>query len=393
MAETEQRNQVLILCNTKSDYFSKLLLNSIRHILPESSMLEVTRKAFPDGERYYRIEVDNQLALFGKDCIFVASLLDDDDYMEFYRIAYTLDQLGARSRIFVIPYLGCAWLNEDLQHGEVSYLKANAQLFSAITTSGFGNSFLFMDLHHVQFLHYLEGSTLHVELQSYAALSQAMEENGFFSSDFMFASADLGRVKTIDLWSKKYKTDVAFVRKEPDPVDGTTRTSVIGQVKNKNVIIYDDMIRSGRTILAATHALLEEGALSVRVVASHLCCSEKTIQQLIASPITHIICTNSHPTTQSPLINDRFTIVDVTPLFSYAVNQILRPNISPTLDEMQPFFEIERAMSAFSYRTPSPAAGTFYAPQASRVPATESVPFQVGLQQYTPTQQRTTGHD
>ncbi|KAH7828017.1 ribose-phosphate diphosphokinase [Monocercomonoides exilis] len=345
MTEEQIENDQILLCsNVRSKAFTQSLEGKLKQAFPETTQLKILRKEFPGGERYLRIMVNEQIALFGKDCIFVATLITDDDFMEFFRIAYTLASLGSRSRIFIIPYMSYSVMNENLAEGDVSHTKANAQLFSALSTYGLGNSFLFLDLHSQGFLHYLEGNSLHVELQSFNLLAEGIRQAGYIQDKVVFASADLGRPKIIDKFAKTFKASIAFVRKAAHTGNGEpTPMEVIGDVKGMNVVIYDDMIRSGKTILNAAEQLIKAGALSVKVVVSHLCSPDDVLLKIVHCPyISHLVCTNSHPSTNSPVVLENspsfFTIVDVSDLFVDAIYRIFRPQYIPALSQTPSFF-------------------------------------------------------
>ena len=101
---------------------------------------------------------------------------------------------------------------------------------------------------------------------------------------------------------------------------------VIGDVKGKHVIIYDDMTRSASSLIQAAEAYLERGASSVFAVLSHLALNSEAIADLLEkSPIRRIISTNSHPMSQSLKVktSQKFIIKDVSPLFADAISKTL----------------------------------------------------------------------
>ena len=113
---------------------------------------------------------------------------------------------------------------------------------------------------------------------------QAINNLSLPSGTFMFASADLGRPKwygssyylsksrffiRVEAFANAYGTDIAFVRKSRKFTE-TVVENVIGEVNGKHVIIYDDMTRSGGTLMHAADAYMTRGALSVTAVISHL---------------------------------------------------------------------------------------------------------------------------
>lgn len=80
----------------------------------------------------------------------------------------------------------------------------------------------------------------------------------------------------MEAFAKVYHTDIAFVRKTRD-FTKTEVQNVIGKVKGKHVIIYDDMTRSGGTLIKAADAYMERGALSVTAVISHLALNDEAV--------------------------------------------------------------------------------------------------------------------
>ncbi|KAH7815935.1 Ribose-phosphate diphosphokinase [Monocercomonoides exilis] len=295
----EEPQQVLLFWSKNSKYFADLLLEKLKNRDINATPIPIQRKITAEGESQLRFMAGNQTNLFGKDCIYVSSLCSDSDFMELFRVAASLSSFGTRSRIFVIPFLGYSTMERATQFGEVVTCKANIRLLSRLPAFGYGNAFLFLDLHVNGILHYFEGDILRAELYGQETLQKAIGELPFPEGSFMFASADLGRPKWVEAFAKAYKTDIAFVRKTRSFTD-TKVMDVIGNVKGKHVIIYDDMTRSGGTLMHAADAYMERGALSVSAVISHLALNDdNVVKKLKKSNIKWIIATNSHPFTQN----------------------------------------------------------------------------------------------
>jgi len=133
----------------------------------------------------------------------------------------------------------------------------------------------------------------------------------------LFASADLGRPKRVESFATIFKTEMAFISKSRI-FEKVEVTDVVGDVKGKNVIIYDDMTRSCSTLLKATDAYLSRGATSVYAVVSHLALNNESVITLLEkSKITKIICTNTHPISNHELVRNssKFMVMDITPVF------------------------------------------------------------------------------
>ncbi|GKT36356.1 Ribose-phosphate pyrophosphokinase like protein [Aduncisulcus paluster] len=136
----------------------------------------------------------------------------------------------------------------------------------------------------------------------------------------VFASADLGRPLWVSSFARKFGTDVILLEKRRTFED-TRVLNVIGNCSGRHVMIYDDMIRSGGTLLTAAKTYLENGALSVSAVVSHLAfADESCIKSVCGSPFLKLIIgTNSHPMSQHPKLKEyeaKVRVIDVSQRFA-----------------------------------------------------------------------------
>jgi len=307
-----------IYSTSDSAYFAKLIANQLG-IIPS----EIIRGQFGDGELYHRLALSDYHELAGKTAIFVASTDTDESFNELEKIGTTLAELGTSRRIFVIPYFGYSTMERAVKPGEAVTAKINARRLSQIPNSDVGNVFLMLDLHVSGILHYFEGDCLRYELYSEKILANALTELKL--KDFIFGTADLGKTKWTETFANKFSTDMVFIRKSRD-YKKTKVLDVIGDVKGKTIIIYDDMTRSGGTLTEAARAYLKRGAVKIYAVLSHLALNDKTIiTKLNSSPIAKIISINSHPMSQHPLVkrSKKFIIKDVSPEFVQVIIKIV----------------------------------------------------------------------
>jgi ribose-phosphate pyrophosphokinase len=168
-------------------------------------------------------------------------------------------------------------------------------------------------------VHYFEGECLRFELYAEPILTAAISELNL--SNFMFGSADLGRPLWVETFAKKFGTKLALVRKSRDSGEPEV-TGVVGKVNGRTVVIYDDMIRSAKTLVGAAEAYLAKGALDIYAVSSHLALTgEEAIALLEKSPIKKIISTNSHSMSQHRKVagSSKFVVKDVSGLFLDAI--------------------------------------------------------------------------
>ena len=312
----------LIFSTQNSRYFAKLIAEKLGF----SELSKIERKTFGGGEKYCRIGIKGRADLMGRDVVFVASTHTDDDFLELCRIGCALAGYGVRRAVYIIPFLGYSTMERAVKPGEVVTAKTITRSLSGIPSGDKRNVFLMMDLHISGLVHYFEGDCLRFELYAEDVLIEMMDKLSWCNDPrkIIFASADLGRPMWVRSFAEKFGTGIAMVNKKRN--GGRTEiTEVIGYVKGKNVIIYDDMVRSGGSLVNAANAYLKHGALSVNAVISHFAVNDRaTIVKLSRTFPGMMITTNSHP--MSKFVGsqfDRIFIADVSEVFAEAIKRII----------------------------------------------------------------------
>jgi ribose-phosphate pyrophosphokinase len=248
------------------------------------------RELFPDGERYLRI-LDN---VDYRDVILVGGTISDADTLEIYDLASALVKYGAQSLTIVIPYYGYSTMERAVKHGEIVMAKTRARLLSAIPPAKFGNRIVLADLHADGLPEYFEGevTTVHLHARDFVKRAAAHLSTG----DFVLGCTDAGRAKWVQSLAQDLAVSASFVLKRR--VDGGTTelVAVSAHVEGKDVIIYDDMIRTGGSLLTAARAYREAGARMMAAIATHGVLPGDSLEQLEHSGLfTRIICSDSHP--------------------------------------------------------------------------------------------------
>lgn len=310
--------QLIMLSTSPSRYFAKLIAEKI----PELMIIPVIRKTFSGGEKYFRIDLLDRMAFFSRDVVIVGSTHTDKAFSEVCRVGTAAAKYGAHRIIFCLPFFGYSTMDRAVLAGEIVTTKINARILSQLPQGDVRSCFLMLDLHTAGLVHYFEGECLRFELYAQSVLTEAVMELGL--SDFMFASADLGRPLWVETFAKKFDTSLAFIRKSRN-FETTKIEDVIGDVEGKNVIIYDDMLRSSRTAVHAADAYLAKGATAVYLVASHGAFNnDRAIELLERSKIQKIVITNSHPMSEHPRVvrSNKFVVKDVSHLFADAITKL-----------------------------------------------------------------------
>ncbi|WP_375580035.1 ribose-phosphate diphosphokinase [Marivirga tractuosa] len=284
-----------IIFNT-SDY--KYLAQKVLE-LGEFEKGELETNTFSDGERYQRIlsQVEN------RNVILIGGTVNDSATLELYDLASALVSYGANSLSLVVPYFGYSTMERAVATGEVVTAKTRARLLSSIPRSNKGNHIYLFDLHTEGLPHYFEGNLFPIHLYCKDLIIEACREFG--GDNFVLASTDAGRAKWVESLANDMHVNAAFVLKRRLQGDKTEVNAVNADVEGKNVIIYDDMIRSGGSIINAAKTYKNAGANKIFVITSHGLFVNNGLEKIKNSNIIEkVICTDTHPNTQ--LIKDDF---------------------------------------------------------------------------------------
>lgn len=249
---------------------------------------EIERRKFPDGEHYHRIVTD----VAGQHVVLVGGTIYDWDVMEIYDLACALVKYGCKRLTLVIPYYGYSTMERAVKVGEVVPAKTRARLISSIPSCPDGNRVMLLDLHSEGICHYFEGSIRPVHVYAKSVILRAVRRLGAH----VLACTDAGRAKWVESLANELNIPPAFVFKKR--IDGSTTkvTAVSAQVEKKHVVIYDDMIRTGGSLIEAAKAYKDAGAKEISVVTTHGVFCGDAPQRLFGSKLfSNIISTNSHP--------------------------------------------------------------------------------------------------
>src|SRR5689334_20750759 len=249
----------------------------------------IARRTFPDGEHYLRI--DSEVA--DRDVILVAGTIDDAATLEVYDLACGLVMYGAYRLRIVIPFFGYSTMERSTRPGEIVKAKTRARLLSSVPAASRGTQVFLLDLHVAAIAHYFEGGIRPIHVYGKSLVTAAARRLG--GADFVLACTDAGRAKWVESLANDLGVAVAFVYKRRHD-DETTVTGVSAQVSGKRVVIYDDMIRSGGSLIGAAHAYRDAGALAIDAVATHGLFPGDSLARLQASGLFgRIVVTDSHP--------------------------------------------------------------------------------------------------
>ena len=274
---------------------------------------DVERSTFPDGERYMRIATEVE----GREVILVGGTISECDTLELYDLASAIVKYGAARLSIVIPYFGYSTMERAVVRGEVVTAKTRARLLSSIPPAGGQNRVFLLDLHAEGIPHYFEGGVIPLHLYAKPLVLDLARRLG--GKDFVMACTDAGRAKWVESLANDLGTTASFVFKRR--LDGRTTevTAMSADVAGKRVLLYDDMIRTGGSLLGAARAYIAGGAASLAAITTHAVFPGDALERIESSKLfLKIACTDSHPRALA-LKSDFLVVESVAPIFARAL--------------------------------------------------------------------------
>ncbi|MCC6874078.1 MAG: ribose-phosphate pyrophosphokinase [Sandaracinaceae bacterium] len=271
---------------------------------------EVERYRFPDGEKYQRVLTP----VADRDVVIVGGTLDEDATCEIYDLASTIVAAGAYRLTRVVPYYGYSTMERSVRPGEVVTAKTRARLFSSIPPASYGNRVLLLDLHSEGIPHYFEGEITAFHVYAKELVKEAARR--LAGDGFVMACTDAGRAKWVESLANELGTEVAFVFKRRVSGSQTEVTASSARVAGRDVVIYDDMIRTGGSLIEAGRAYRAAGAARLWAITTHGLFPGNALDKLRASGLFEkIVCTDSHPRARK-LAGEFLEVLDVSSMFA-----------------------------------------------------------------------------
>jgi len=172
--------------------------------------------------------------------------------------------------------------------------KNRARMFSSIPPAKNGNQILLLDLHTEGIPHYFEGSLHPVHVYAKPLIEPLARELG--GASFVLGSTDAGRAKWVESLANDLAIPAAFVYKRRLGAESTEVTAVSTSLQGETVVIYDDMIRTGTSLMGAARAYRDAGAGRMIAIATHGVFPGDAFEKIQSSGLFDAIaCTDSHP--------------------------------------------------------------------------------------------------
>jgi ribose-phosphate pyrophosphokinase len=263
---------------------------------------------FADGE----FGVSYEESLRGNYVFLVQSTFPNaDNLMELLLMVDAAKRASAHKIIAVIPYFG--WARQDRK--DKPRVAIGAKLVADLLSVAGIDRLIVMDLHADQIQGFFDVPVDHLYASSiFLPYIQSMN-----LENLVIASPDVGGSKRANSYSKYLGCPMVICHKSREKANVVGEMTIIGEVKDKNVIILDDMVDTAGTLTKAADIMLNAGASSVRAVVTHPVMSDPASSRVDESSLTEIIFTNSIPFNKSC---KKARILSIADLFADTIHRV-----------------------------------------------------------------------
>ncbi|MEJ2101564.1 MAG: ribose-phosphate pyrophosphokinase [Desulfobacterales bacterium] len=266
-------------------------------------------KTFSDGE--IQIEIDENVR--SKDVFVIQSTCApvNDNLVELLLMIDAFKRASAKRITAVIPYFGYARQDKKV----APRVPISAKLVANMLTVAGANRIITMDLHAGQIQGFFDIPVDNI----FAApiLIEYIRQN--FNDNLVVVSPDAGGVERARAFAKRLNADLAIIDKRRSAPNQAKAMAVIGDVKDKVVVILDDMADTAGTLTEAAHALKEVGAGEIHACCAHAVLSGPAIERIVDSEMKSLVVTDTIPLQKEAEACGKITVLTIAGLVGEAI--------------------------------------------------------------------------
>jgi ribose-phosphate pyrophosphokinase len=283
-------------------------------------------ESFPDGELIVKLDEDVR----GRDCFIVQPTCQpvNDTLIELLIWVDCLMRASAMRITAVVPYFGYARQDRKSE----GRTPITAKMVANIITAAGVDRVIAMDLHAAQVQGFFDLPVDHLLASPVfvAWYKKQLPEMGRLA----IVSPDPGNLKAASYYAEVLGGDLAFIDKRRQSSTKVTMSAIVGDVKDKTVLMFDDMITTGGTVAEASRVLMDHGARTVHIAATHGIFAGNAVERLAKSPIAKIVITDTVPLdSRVDPIRERLVVLSVADLLGEAIKRIhLNQSVSILFD-------------------------------------------------------------
>jgi len=268
-----------VFSGTNSQYLAEKICASLGCPLGKMNI-----QHFADGE----FSVSYEESIRGEVVYLIQSTFpNSDNLMELLLMVDAAKRASAAKIIAVVPYFG--WARQDRK--DKPRVSIGAKLIADLLSVAGIERLITMDLHADQIQGFFNVPVDHL----YASTIFIPYIKSLNLDNLIIATPDVGGSKRANSYAKFLDLPMVLCHKTRERANEVAEMKIIGKVKGQNVILIDDMVDTAGTITKAAEIMMEEGALSVRAIASHCVMSGPATERIENSVLEELIVTDSIP--------------------------------------------------------------------------------------------------
>ncbi|MFA5353091.1 MAG: ribose-phosphate pyrophosphokinase [Thermodesulfovibrionales bacterium] len=267
---------------------------------------------FSDGE--IMVQINENIRGFDVFVIQPTCTPVNKNLMELLLIIDALKRASAKRITAVIPYYGYARQDRKVQ----PRVPISSKLVADLITAAGANRILTVDLHAAQIQGFFNIPVDH--LYGSPVLLNYVKKCDF--KDLVIVSPDAGGVERARAFARKLHASLAIIDKRREAANVSKVMNVIGDVKDRDVMILDDMMDTAGTTTQAAQALKDNGARKVYAACSHAVLSGPAIERINNSVLEEVITTDTIPMDEKMKVCSKLKVLSVASLLADAIRRI-----------------------------------------------------------------------
>jgi len=237
---------------------------------------ELVIKKFSDGE--IKVEIDDTVR--NSTVYVIGSLRSSDDVMELMMAGDSIKRASADKIIAIIPYM--AYMRQDRKDKPRTAIGAKV---IANMLEIYFDQIITIDLHATQIEGFFNIPVTHIECTN---LFANYIKSNYELENLMIVSPDVGGAKRAKKLADRLGIPLAIINKERKMANIVDSMSLMGNVKGKNVMLFDDMVDTAGSLCNAADLLIEKGAIDVYASITHGVLSGDAHDKIKNSVIKHL---------------------------------------------------------------------------------------------------------
>ncbi len=286
------------------------LANKIaKHIGVPLGKMELS--SFSDKEMYVRINENVR----GKDVFLIqpTSPPANENLMELLIMIDAFQRASARRITAVISYYGYG--RQDRK--DEPRVPITAKLVANLVTTAGADRVLAIDLHAAQIQGFFDIKVDHL-FAAPVFVDYFISKN---LKNLVILSPDMGGIRRARAYANRLDASLAVIDKRRTGANKAEVLNVVGKVRGKQILIVDDMIDTGGTLIAAVRALIKKGVQEIYVSATHPILSGSAYEMIESSSLKELVVTDTIPLKQGKA-KTKIKVLSVAPLLGEAIRRI-----------------------------------------------------------------------